>query len=227
MITIFPHDSLGHADYDWLKTHYHFSFADYYDPSRTGFGALRVINDDSIKPGGGFAPHPHKDMEIITYVTQGAITHQDNANNKGVIEKGNVQVMSAGTGIIHSEYNLENRETKLFQIWITPRKKGLTPSWNMHQFPQQSNDQTLTLLASGMKKAPLFINQDANIYAGTLKKQTHITHPLSHDAYLVVARGQIKLDGKHIVRGDGVEITNQSSIDIEALEDSELLLIEA
>ena len=134
MITIYPYEELGHADHGWLDARHHFSFGRYHNPERMGFGVLRVINDDIIKAGKGFDTHPHKDMEIITYVRKGAITHRDSNGNEGRTEAGDVQVMSAGTGIFHSEYNLEDEDTNIYQIWIEPHKLDVTPDWSAHEF---------------------------------------------------------------------------------------------
>lgn len=225
MIHVFPYDRLGTADLGWLRTHYHFSFADYYNPDRMGFGNLRVINDDIIQPGTGFPLHPHRDMEIITYVTQGAITHTDSQGNQGRTEAGNVQVMSAGTGIFHSEYNYESIETKLFQIWIKPRAHNLKPSWKSHLFPKQPSNK-LSLLVSGGGKSPLTIQQDANIFAGNLSQNQSISHSIQGNAYLVVVEGDLLINDAALSKGDGAEITDSKVITIKPLTDGKLLLIE-
>src|ERR1700758_258283 len=149
MIELRPFAELGGADHGWLKAKHHFSFASYYDPQRMGLGSLVVWNDDEIAPNTGFPPHPHADMEIITYVRQGAITHQDNLGNKGRTEAGDVQVMSAGSGIQHAEYNLEDDTTKIFQIWIMPRERGGKPSWDTRPFPKADRAGRFVVLASG------------------------------------------------------------------------------
>jgi len=226
MLTVYPYRSLGTADYGWLNTHYHFSFADYYNPQRMGFGNLRVINDDTIQPGTGFPTHPHRDMEIITYVTQGAVTHKDSQGNEGSTEAGNVQVMTAGTGISHSEYNLESIETKLFQIWIKPRAMNLKPSWKTHQFPNSQTNESLSLLVSGDGNAPLTIHQDAKIFAGNLGKNKSITHHLQSNAYLVVTKGQLLANTIEMNQGDGLEITDTKVLTLHASIESKLLLIE-
>lgn len=142
-------NSLGGGDYGWLKTQHHFSFADYYDPQRMGWGGLRVWNDDEIAPNSGFPPHPHANMEIVTYVRQGAITHQDSLGNIGRTEAGDVQVMSAGSGIRHAEYNLESETTKIFQIWIEPARGGGQPTWGSRPFPKADRSGRFVTLASG------------------------------------------------------------------------------
>jgi len=226
MIKIYTYEELGNANHGWLDAKHHFSFASYYDANRVGFGTLKVINDDIIKAGGGFDTHPHKDMEIITYVRSGAITHKDSNGNEGKTIAGDVQVMSAGTGIFHSEYNLESDDTNLYQIWIEPNQKGVKPDWASHEFPKEPNNDNLTLLVSGDGKAPLKINQDAYIYAGTLNQGANITHPIKHQAYLLVSKGTIEIDGNKVKKGDGVEITELDSIAIKAIENSEVLVID-
>src|SRR3954467_10631967 len=150
MIEVRPHDGLGGANHGWLDTRHHFSFADYHDPQRMHWGALRVWNDDEIAPKSGFPPHPHANMEIITYVRQGAITHQDSLGNRGRTEAGDVQVMSAGTGIRHSEYNLKPAKTRIFQIWIEPTTTGGQPTWGAKPFPKSDRSGKLVTIASGI-----------------------------------------------------------------------------
>ncbi len=228
MIKIYPYEDLGHADHGWLNARHHFSFSSYYNPNRTHFGVLRVINDDVIKANSGFAEHPHENMEIITYVRSGAITHKDSNGNEGRTKAGDVQVMSAGTGIRHSEYNLEDCETNLYQIWIMPNKKNVKPRWDAKKFPKESVKNSLPLLVSCQedKEAPLFIYQDAQIYGGKLNKNTIINHPIKNQAYLLISQGEIKIDNKIIKKGDGVEITDLLNIKIEALENAEILIID-
>lgn len=226
MITIYPYENLGHADHGWLKARHHFSFASYYNPKRMEFGVLRVINDDIIQGGTGFGTHPHKDMEIITYVRSGAITHRDSQGNEGRTAAGDVQVMSAGTGIYHSEQNAESEDTTLYQIWIEPNKLGVKPAWGAHEFPKEPVQDALKLLVSGDGKAPLHIHQDAFIYAGNLQAGTIINHPLHEQAYLLVSQGEITLNGKALKKGDGAEITALSSVQIEAVTDAEILVID-
>lgn len=231
MIKHIPYDSLGHHNYNWLDARYHFSFARYFNPERMGFGALRVINDDRIKAGAGFETHPHENMEIITYVRSGAITHTDSKGNKGRTGRGDVQVMSAGHGIYHSEYNLESEDTTLYQIWITPKVKDVDPQWAQQAFPKTPVENELALLVSGFKadkdKGALYIHQDARIYGGRLKKGQKISHSLNQQAYMLVANGQITLnEQKTINAGDGAEIKDLDHINIHATEESEILIIE-
>lgn len=226
MINHYPYSSLGYADYGWLRTRHHFSFARYYNADRMSFGALRVINDDVIKAGAGFDTHPHKNMEIITFVTAGAITHHDSQGNRGRTVAGDVQVMSTGTGVFHSEFNLENVDTRFFQIWIEPDKKEVTPSWDSYEFPKKPNNKALTLLVAGDGSAPLSIHQDAFIYAGNLVNGSELTHAIKHQAYIVVFEGSLKLNGHLLKPGDGAEVTALSDVQLSALSDCKLLLID-
>ena len=226
MITHHAFASLGGANHGWLDTKHHFSFANYHNPKKMSFGELLVINDDTIAPYTGFDSHPHRDMEIITYVRQGAITHKDNQGNKGRTTAGNVQVMSAGTGIFHSEYNHEDEATKIYQIWIIPNKRSVAPRWDTAAFPSKPVVNGLPLLVSGDGKAPLQIHQDARIYAGRLTKGTTINHRISGQAYMLVSEGIIEADGKQIQAGDGAEIKGTTSMRLSAKEDGEMLIIE-
>ena len=226
MITHYPYATLGHADHGWLDARHHFSFANYRDPVRQRFGVLRVINDDVIKAGAGFDTHPHQNMEIITYVRAGAITHRDSNGNIGRTEAGDVQVMSAGTGVFHSEFNLESEDTNIFQIWIEPNQLDVKPRWDSYTFPKQPTADALMLLVSGDGEAPLSIHQDAFIYAGHLSEGTELTHQIKHQAYVLVSEGSVELAGRLLNKGDGLEVTELSSINIKALKDSKLLVID-
>lgn len=227
MLTVYSYENLGHANHGWLDARHHFSFGSYHDPKRMGFGTLRVINDDIIKAGEGFGTHPHRDMEIITYVRKGAITHRDSNGNEGRTQAGDVQVMSAGSGIRHSEHNLETEDTNLYQIWIEPREQGVQPDWDSHKFPKEPVTDELKLLVSGDGDAPLYIHQDARIYAGTLQKGATLSHPIKHQAYLLVSEGELEVDGTPLKKGDGAEITQQELTEIKALTDAEVLVIDA
>jgi redox-sensitive bicupin YhaK (pirin superfamily) len=230
MITIIPYKDLGHADYGWLNAHYHFSFGEYHNPARMGFGALRVINDDIVAPDTGFDTHPHKDMEIITYVRAGAITHKDSTGNIGRTEAGDVQVMSAGTGIQHSECNAEKIPTNLYQIWIIPREKGVAPRWDAKAFPKTPVNDSLALLVSGRKEDEgtdaLLIHADAAIYGGRLNKSTTITQPLKALGYLLVSEGSITLEGQVLNKGDGAQIRDLKTLTITAETEAEIVLID-
>ena len=226
MHTHYKHQDLGNANHGWLDARHHFSFASYHNPKRMGFGALRVINDDIIKAGTGFDTHPHKNMEIITYVRKGAITHKDSNGNEGRTEAGDVQVMSAGTGIYHSEFNMESEDTNIFQIWIEPNKIDVEPRWDSHEFPKEAATDALTLLVSGDGDAPLSIYQDSSIYAGSLAEGTTLDHPIKHQAYVLVSEGSLDLDGYILNEGDGMEVVDVSSMTINALKNAKILVID-
>lgn len=223
-------NSLGHANHGWLDARHHFSFAEYYDPARVHWGALRVWNDDEIGPKSGFPPHPHADMEIITYVRQGAVTHEDSLGNRGRTEAGDVQVMSAGTGIRHSEYNLEDGPTTLFQIWILPRSQGGKPGWGAKPFPKGDRAGRLVTLASGYdEEGVLPIRADARVLGGTLKAGQSVEYtadPARH-LYLVPAVGALNVNGTRIGTRDGAAITGEKHLEITALEDAEIVLVDA
>lgn len=223
-------ESLGHANHGWLDARHHFSFADYHDPARMHWGSLRVWNDDQIAAGTGFAPHPHSDMEIITYVRQGAITHQDSLGNEGRTEAGDVQVMSAGTGIRHSEYNRESEETRLFQIWIIPDERGGAPGWGTRQFPAKDSAGAWTIFASGLAgdEDALPIRTQARVLGARVKAGDSITYSLGEGryGYLVPASGAVEIDGEKIETRDGVAFRG-GDYTITALEDAELVLVDA
>lgn len=228
MIEIRKHHDLGTMNIGWLDAHYHFSFSNYYDPKRMGLGPLRVINDDIVKVGGGFDFHPHRDMEIITYVRKGAITHQDSLGNEGVTRAGEIQVMSAGTGIVHAEFNRDDEDISLYQIWIEPRARGIAPRWEQQAFPQAKADE-LTLLASGLRGHEgqgLLIHQDAAIYGGILKAGTLLTQPLDGAGYLLVSEGEIVLNDATLQKGDAAILTGEKLLSLKAHTDSELVLID-
>ncbi|EQB08008.1 pirin family protein [Novosphingobium lindaniclasticum] len=231
MIELRPFDSLGGANHGWLDAKHHFSFADYRDPARDHWGNLRVWNDDTIAPGTGFPPHPHRDMEIITYVREGAITHEDSLGNKGRTEAGDVQVMSAGTGVRHSEYNLEDVTTKIFQIWIIPTRNGDAPSWGAKPFPKGDRSGHFVTLASGYENDgdALPIRTDARIVAATLKAGESADYPIGRDrkAYLVPATGAILVDDVQVNARDGAAIKDVDVIRVTAIEDSEIVMVDA
>jgi redox-sensitive bicupin YhaK (pirin superfamily) len=236
MIEVRPFSSLGGANHGWLDAKHHFSFASYYDPTRMGWGPVRVWNDDVIAAKSGFPPHPHRDMEIITYVREGAITHQDSLGNKGRTEAGDVQVMSAGTGITHSEYNLEDTATKIFQIWIQPSHSGEKPSWGARPFPKGDRAGQFVVLASGFAADneegggdALPIRTDARVVAATLKAGETAEYHLGGDrrGYLVPATGAVEIEGKRVNARDGAAIDKVETIRITAVEDSEIVLVDA
>ncbi|MED5607338.1 MULTISPECIES: pirin family protein [Pseudomonas] len=230
MIERRPFDQLGGAHHGWLNAKHHFSFAEYYDPERMSWGNLRVWNDDEIDPGTGFPPHPHREMEIITYVRQGAITHQDSLGNKGRTEAGDVQVMSAGSGIVHSEYNLEKDVTRIFQIWILPTQRGGTPSWGAKPFPKGDRAGRFVTLASGFEsdEDALRIRADGRLVAATLKAGQSAEYPLGADrrAYLVPATGKVEVNGVPLAARDGAAIAEEAMVKVTALEDSEVILVD-
>ena len=229
MIDIRPFNSLGHANHGWLDAHHHFSFADYHDPKRMAWGRIRVWNDDTIGARSGFPPHPHRDMEIVTYVRTGAITHQDSMGNKGRTAAGDVQVMSAGTGVMHAEYNLEDEATTLFQIWIETDKPSAPPSWGAMPFPKETRHGAFQLLASGdVEDGSLTINADAKILGATVKAGESISIDVdpSRHVYLVPS-GRIRVNGSTAEPRDGIAITGEPKIQIDAEDDSELVLVDA
>ena len=226
MITHYPFDTLGGANHGWLNAKHHFSFANYYDPKKMGFGELLVINDDRIAPNTGFGKHPHDNMEIITFVRKGAISHEDSQGNKGRTTAGNVQVMSAGTGIMHSEFNHEHEETNIFQIWIIPKSRDIEPKWGSAEFPTTSTTDKLKLLVSGNNDAPLQIHQDARIYTGMFKNNTTLKHLIKGQGYLLVSKGNIKIGDIEASKGDGIAIKNEEEISLECHPDTEIILIE-
>jgi len=231
MIELRPLADLGGDNLGWLDTKHHFSFASYHDPNRMNWGNLRVWNDDTIAPGTGFPPHPHRDMEIITYVREGAITHEDNLGNKGRTVAGDVQVMSAGTGIAHSEYNREAEVTRIFQIWIVPNRTGEKPSWGTRTFPKGDGGGRFVTLASGDANDDnaLPIRTDARVLGATLKAGETVTYPLgkTRKAYLVPARGAVEIDGVRVNARDGAAIAELDTLTVIALEDAEIVLVDA
>jgi len=230
MIDVRPFGKLGGGDLGWLKTKHHFSFADYYEPSRMHWGALRVWNDDEIAAGTGFPAHPHADMEIVTYVREGAISHQDSLGNKGRTEAGDVQVMSAGSGIRHAEYNLEPEPTRIFQIWIQPTSRGGEPSWGARPFPKNDRSGRFVPLASGFEtdSEALPIRTDGRVLGATLKTGETVTYTLGagRHAYLVPAAGAVEVNGVRIAARDGAAIEKERTLTIKALGDAELILVD-
>ena len=230
MIERRPSDQLGHFQFGWLDTRHHFSFGDYHDPSRMGWGGLRVWNDDEIAPGQGFPAHPHADMEIITYVRDGAITHKDSLGNTGRTEAGDVQVMSAGSGIRHAEYNLEAGPTRIFQIWIHPRERGGAPFWDQRPFPKLDRSGRFVTLASGLGDADaLPIRADARVSGATLKAGETAVYPLDpkRHAYLATAFGEIEVNGVRLDARDGAAVTDETELKVHALSDAEVVLVDS
>ncbi len=232
MIEHRPFADLGGADHGWLKTRHHFSFADYFDPERMSWGDLRVWNDDEIAPGTGFPLHPHANMEIITYVRDGAISHQDSVGHQGRTAAGDVQVMSAGTGLRHAEFNLEDGVTRIFQIWILPTETGGEPTWGTRPFPRADRAGRFVVLASGLGDDgdALPIRARARVLGATLGEGGSATlevDPARH-LYLVPAVGEVEVNGVQVAARDGVAITGEAAVSVRALGDgAEVVLVDA
>lgn len=233
MIEKRPFDSLGQFENDWLKARYHFSFSEYRDPSRLHWGAIRVWNDDQIKAKSGFGPHPHSDMEIITYVRSGAITHEDSMGNRGRTGAGDVQVMSAGAGVTHAEYNLEDEATTLYQIWIIPKERGGKPYWGAAKFPKAERAGALVTLASGyaadQEAGALPIRQDARVLAATLEpgQQARYRIEPGRHAYLALAKGAVEVNGVALAERDGAAINDEPELRISASAEAEIVLVDS
>jgi hypothetical protein len=230
MILIRKADERGHADHGWLNSWHTFSFADYYDPDYMGFRALRVINDDRVQPGMGFSTHPHRDMEIISYVVEGMLEHRDSMGNGSVIRPGEVQRMSAGTGIDHSEFNpSKSKPVHFLQIWILPAQKGLSPGYEQKLFPDKEKRRTLRLIASSDgRDGSVTIHQDASIYAALLESGEEIVHamPSERHVWVQVVRGKIHVNGYTLEQGDGAAVTEEDRMEIAGIENAELLLFD-
>ena len=231
MIKIRKSDERGHVNLGWLDSYYSFSFGNYYDPDNMGFSKLRVINEDWISGGGGFDSHPHSDMEIITYVLDGALEHKDSMGNSSVIRKNDLQIMTAGRGVLHSEYNhSDTDEVHLLQIWITPAELGLKPSYEQKRIDPVSIKGNLKLVASGSKEIidnePIRINQDVDLYIGSLEKGQSIknTFDINRNIWLQLARGSMTINNQGIEAGDGVSISNETEIELSTSKSAEFLL---
>jgi redox-sensitive bicupin YhaK (pirin superfamily) len=230
MLTVRKAGERGHANHGWLDTWHTFSFADYHNSREMGFGALRVINDDKVEPGQGFGMHGHRDMEIITYVLEGALEHKDSMGNGSVIRPGDVQRMSAGTGVRHSEFNPSREErVHLLQIWIEPRITGVRPSYEEKQFGAAEKKGQLRLIASpDGRKDSVTIHQDAHVYAALLNGKDAVAHRLAPErrAYVHVARGAVDVNGTLLKGGDGAKITGESVLEFNGAKQAELLLFD-
>jgi redox-sensitive bicupin YhaK (pirin superfamily) len=230
MITIRKREQRGHADHGWLDTYHTFSFANYYDPNHMGFRDLRVINEDRVKGGGGFGTHPHRDMEIITYVLEGALEHRDSMGNGSAIRPGDVQRMSAGTGVAHSEYNASQTEPVHFmQIWLLPERRGITPSYEQKHFSDEEKLGRLRVIASpDGRDGSVAINQKAELYASILEPGASVSHEPAEGrhAWLQVASGAVTLNGAPLAAGDGAAISDEKRIEITAADRSEVLLFD-
>jgi hypothetical protein len=218
MITVRPGEARGHFDHGWLNTFHTFSFADYYDPKHTHFRNLRVINEDTVQPGGGFGTHPHRDMEIITYILQGALSHKDSMGTGSTIRSGDVQRMSAGTGVLHSEFNHSPNElVRLLQIWIFPEQRGLKPSYEQKTFSTEEKLNKLRLVASrDGSEGSVTIHQDVRLYAGLLEGGKGVRHelPAGRGAWIQVTSGAVEVNGKRLVAGDGAAIEEEKGLEI-------------
>lgn len=230
MIKIRKAQERGHANHGWLDTYHTFSFANYYDPNYMGFRALRVINEDRVDPGTGFGTHGHRDMEIVTYVLEGALEHKDSIGNGSVIQPGDVQRMSAGTGILHSEFNHSQTEAvHLLQIWLLPETKGNPPSYEQHNFGLAKTPGQLRLIAArDGRDGALTVHQDVDLYGAVLAKGDRISHSLrpKRHAWVQVARGTITLNGVSLDQGDGAAISDEIDLSISATTDAEILLFD-
>jgi quercetin 2,3-dioxygenase len=230
MITIRKSHDRGHADHGWLNTRFTFSFADYFDPQHTQFRTLRVMNDDRIAGGGGFPTHPHRDMEIITYVLEGQLAHKDSMGNGSVIRPGDVQYMSAGTGVAHSEFNASETEpVHLYQIWMFPDKKNYAPTYGQKHFAEADKRGRLRLVASADgRDGSVKIRQDNKLYATVLGAGESVKHELKPErhAYVQVARGSVTLNGKTLETGDGAAISAEKSVQLTGVKDAEVLLFD-
>ena len=230
MIELRPAAERGHANHGWLRSAHSFSFADYYDPQHMGFGPLRVINEDYIAPGKGFGTHAHRDMEIITYVLSGAIEHRDSLGNGSVIRPGNVQRMSAGTGVRHSEFNPSPaEETHLLQIWIEPNERNVAPSYEERHFDAAAKRGALRLIASSDgRDGSATIHQDTEVYAAILDGDTRVEHVLASErrAYVHVARGAVTVNGQRLANGDALKISAVERVEITQGDNAEVLLFD-
>jgi redox-sensitive bicupin YhaK (pirin superfamily) len=220
MVTIRPSAERGHANYGWLDTHYSFSFANYYDPKRMGFRDLRVINEDWVSPHQGFGAHPHNDMEIITYVVDGELSHRDSTGREATIKRDDVQRMSAGTGVVHSEYNNSDAPVHLLQIWIMPEADGLKPSYEDRTFPRAEKINRLKLIASrDGRDGSTRINQDASVYASVLSSGKSLQLPLGEGrhAWVQLISGELDVNGKRLKTSDGAAISSEGKLTLSSI----------
>ena len=230
MIQVIPSSERYHADHGWLDTHWHFSFSDYHDAKNMNWSALRVFNDDIIRGGGGFGLHPHRDMEIVTYVIDGQLEHQDHLGNRGIVHSGEVQVMSAGRGIMHAEYNASDKDdVRLLQLWVLPRHQNNQPRWEQRQFAaEQRQGRFLPVVSSGDVQGTLAIDQDATIYVSSLEAGERLVHeskPGRH-AYLFVIRGGVSVNNRPLATGDQARIADEPRLEIRADQAAELMLLD-
>lgn len=230
MMTIRPAAQRGHADHGWLNSHHTFSFADYHDPAHMGFRQLRVINEDRVQPGRGFGTHPHRDMEIVSYVLEGGLQHKDSMGTGSIIRPGDVQRMSAGTGVTHSEYNASSTELVHFlQIWLLPSRRGMAPGYEQKAFPREEKDGRLRLVASpDGAEGSVTIHTDARLFAGLFDQgQTadHVLVPGRH-AWVHVVRGRVRVNGQELAAGDAAALSNEEKVHVEGIEGGEVLVFD-
>lgn len=219
----------GHANHGWLDSHHTFSFADYYDPKFTGFGTLRVLNDDRVAPGAGFPTHPHRDMEILSYVVEGALEHRDSMGNGSIIRPGDVQRMTAGTGVTHSEYNKSGDEgLRFLQLWIIPDKRGLAPSYEQKYFGEDRNNQLKLVASPTGEDGSVIVHQDVKLYASVLEKGATVTHQASDDRqiWLQVVSGTIEVQGETLGEGDGLAALDEQELRLVATAEANFLLFD-
>jgi len=230
MVSIRRSAERGHANHGWLDSYHSFSFADYYDPQHMGFSTLRVINEDYVAPGTGFGTHPHRDMEIITYILAGELEHKDSMGNGSVIRPGDVQRMSAGTGVLHSEFNPSpDRQVHLLQIWIQPNRRGVEPGYEQKRFEDAEKRGRLRLVASpDGADGSVTIHQNARVYAGLIDGAERVEHTLAagRTAYVHVARGTVTVNGNPLAAGDALKAEGESRVTLEAGRDAEVLLFD-
>ena len=229
MIEIRKSDERGHANHGWLDSHFSFSFAEYFDPEHVQFRTLRVLNDDRVAGGAGFPTHPHRDMEIVTYVLEGALEHRDSMGNGSVIKPGDVQYMSAGTGVTHSEFNPSKEPLRLLQIWMLPQKTGLKPAYDQKNFsPQEKRGKLRLVVSPDGAEGSVKIRQDNSLYATLLDKGESVRHELrpGRHAWIQVAKGEVKLNGKPLQEGDGAAISEEKSLELTGIKDAEVLLFD-
>ena len=230
MISIRKAEDRGHFDHGWLDTRHTFSFADYHDPKFVGFRTLRVINEDRVQPGQGFGTHPHRDMEIISYVLEGALAHEDSMGNGSAIRPGDVQRMTAGTGVLHSEFNHSKGEVVHFlQIWIRPDRQGLEPGYEQKSFPAEEKRGRLRLVASpDGRDGSVAIHQDVRLYVTLLRPGEEVAHPLDagRHAWVQMARGEVDLDGERLRAGDGVAVSGEKAVTLRGRSDAEALVFD-
>jgi redox-sensitive bicupin YhaK (pirin superfamily) len=230
MITIRPADERGRANHGWLDSRHTFSFGDYHDPGHIGFRSLRVINEDRVQPGQGFGTHPHRDMEIVSYVLEGALQHRDSMGTGSIIRPGDVQRMSAGTGVTHSEYNASKAESvHFFQIWLVPRERGIAPGYEQKAFAADTQRGRLKLVASpDGRDSSLTIHTDALIYAGSFDKDESAELPLraGRFAWVQVTRGSVRVNGRDLKTGDGASLSDEAAVRVEGLNAGEVLVFD-